>query len=57
MLPWALNNFKLQEVTTVVHLRRQVNEIFKQNVHLKDPKVLAACLLVWLYPLQLLQSC
>lgn len=42
MLPWAVNNFKLQEVTTVVDLRRLVNEVFKKNSHLKDPKVIAA---------------
>ena len=47
MLPWAINNFKLQEVTTVVDLRRLVNEVFKKNVHLTDPKVCTACQCAW----------
>ena len=39
MVPWAITNFKLNEIASVVDLRRQVNNQFKRHMHMKDPKV------------------
>ena len=38
MVPWAITNFKLNEIASVVDLRRQVNSQFKRHMHMKDPK-------------------
>ena len=38
MVPWAVTNFKLDEIASVVDLRRQVNRQFKKHMNMKDPK-------------------
>lgn len=38
-LPWVVNNYKLEEITTVQELRRNVAKLFKLNANLRNPGV------------------
>ncbi|CAL8470317.1 g9859 [Coccomyxa elongata] len=39
LLPWTMKNYKLDEITTLADLRKNVALLFRQNAHIKDPKV------------------
>ena len=38
-LPWVVNNYKLEEITTVQELRRNCAKLFKLNANLRNPGV------------------
>lgn len=38
-LPWVVNNYKLEEITSVQELRRNVAKLFKLNSNLRNPGV------------------
>lgn len=37
-LPWVVHNYKLEELTTVSQLRRNVNRLFRQYEEVKTPE-------------------
>lgn len=39
LLPWTVNNYKLNELITVKELRSNVHALFKQNAHVTNPGV------------------
>ena len=39
LLPWTMKNYKLDEITTLADLRKNVALLFRQNAHIRDPKV------------------
>ena len=38
-MPWTINNYKLDELTTQKELRNNLSFLFKQNAHIRNPKV------------------
>ncbi|KAK9868478.1 hypothetical protein WJX84_011878 [Apatococcus fuscideae] len=40
LLPWTVNNYKLNELITVKELRSNVHALFKQNAHVTNPGVI-----------------
>ena len=39
LLPWTVNNYKLNELITVKELRSNVHALFRQNCHVTNPGV------------------
>ena len=44
LLPWTVRNYKLDEVSSVGELRRNVGLLFRQHAHITDPRVCASSL-------------
>ncbi|KAK9825055.1 hypothetical protein WJX74_004669 [Apatococcus lobatus] len=40
LLPWTVNNYKLNELITVKELRSNVHALFRQNSHVTNPGVI-----------------
>ena len=38
-IPWTVNNYKLDELTSAKELRSNLSLLFKQNAHIKNPRV------------------
>jgi hypothetical protein len=38
-MPWVLTTYKLDELTTVAELRRNLNKLFKQNAPVRSAEV------------------
>ena len=38
-IPWTINNYKLDELTTAQELRSNLSFMFKQQAHIKNPRV------------------
>ena len=43
-LPWVVNNYKLDEVTTVPQLRSNVAKLFKLHASMQNPAVSVLCM-------------
>lgn len=39
LVPWAISNYRLEDLTTVSELRKNVSKLFRKYETLKDPKV------------------
>lgn len=38
-IPWTINNYKLDELTNAQEFRSNLSLMFKQNAHIKNPRV------------------
>ena len=43
-LPWVVNNYKLDEVTTVPQMRSNVAKLFKLHASMQNPAVSVLCM-------------
>lgn len=39
LVPWAIRNYRLEELTTISELRKNLSHLFRKYETVKDPKV------------------